>query len=371
MKRRHLFQKTALTVGSTASMVACRVASQPAPVASDTHRQPTFRWRMATSFPKSLDLIFGAVEFFCQRVNAMTDGRFVITPYEAGELVAPLDILDAVRDQTVDCGFTVSSYFIGKNQALAFSTGLPFGLSASQQNAWLYYGGGLEAIQSIYRDLGVVSFPCGNSGAQMGGWFRREMSTVADFKGLKIRIIGLGAEVLRRLGAEPQVLPANEIFEALVQDKIEAVEFIGPYDDEKLGLNKAASYYYYPGWWEPGATNEVLFNMSQWEQLPQEYQEILQITAAETNLRLLAHYNAANGEALDRFIAGGTQLKSYNTEFLQAAYKTAFELYEELAAQDAVYRKIYEQWKTFRKQVYQWNRINELSFVNFSISAES
>jgi TRAP-type mannitol/chloroaromatic compound transport system substrate-binding protein len=320
---------------------------------------------MATSWPKALG-IFGGAETFSKRVQEMSNGRFIITPFVAGELVPGLQVLDAVQAGTVECGHTASYYYIGKNAALAFATSVPFGLTAQQQNAWLYHGGGLEAMQKLYADFNVINFPAGNSGAQMGGWFKREIKSVADLNGLKMRIPGLGGQVMSRLGVNVQVLPGGEIYLALDRGAIDAAEWVGPYDDEKLGLNKAAKFYYYPGWWEPGPTWEVLVNRAAWDKLPKEYQEILKSAATDANMDNLAQYNALNGAALERLVKGGTRLTPYTKEIMQAAQKATTDLLSENAAKDATFKQIYQQWNAFRAQVYRWNEINELSFTSFT-----
>ncbi|NEQ70661.1 MAG: ABC transporter substrate-binding protein, partial [Symploca sp. SIO2D2] len=250
MKRRKFLNHTALGAATTAALVGCSGSSNTQ--TASTTDLPTLRWKMATSWPQSLDTIFGGAETVCQRVSDMTGGRFTIKPFAAGEIVPGTQVLDAVQAGTVECGHTASYYYIGKNPALAFATSIPFGLNAQQQNAWLYHGGGLEAIQKIYSDFGIINFPAGNTGAQMGGWFKREIKSLADLQGLKMRIPGLGGKVMDSLGVNVQVLPGNEIFLALDRGAIDAAEWVGPYDDQKLGLNKAANFYYYPGWWEPG-----------------------------------------------------------------------------------------------------------------------
>ncbi|PZD73791.1 Monocarboxylate 2-oxoacid-binding periplasmic protein [Acaryochloris thomasi RCC1774] len=323
------------------------------------------QWRMATSWPGSLDTISGGATRVCDRVSAMTDGRFEIKPFEAGEIVPGPQVLDAVQSGTVQCGHTASYYYIGKNPALGFATSVPFGLTAQQQNAWLYHGGGLKAIQDIYADFGVINFPAGNTGTQMGGWFKRQIQSVADLKGLKMRIPGLGGEVMSRLGVNVQLIPGGEIFLALERGTIDAAEWVGPYDDEKLGLHKAAPYYYYPGWWEPGATLDVLVNRSDWDKLPTEYQEVFKTAAYEANINMLAQYDALNREALGRLTAGGTKLARYSDDILKAAQEKAFELYAENAAKNSDFRRVYEPWTAFREQVYQWHQVNEISFANF------
>ncbi|ELS04893.1 TRAP-type mannitol/chloroaromatic compound transport system, periplasmic component [Xenococcus sp. PCC 7305] len=363
MKRRQLLSNLAVGTTTATVLAAC---SQPSSNSSVTSGSlPTIKWQMVTSWPKSLDTIFGGAQTVCDRVSAMTGGKFTITPYAAGEIVPGLEVLDAVQNGTVECGHTASYYYVGKNSALAFGTSMPFGLTAQQQNAWLYHGGGLEAMHKIYADFNIINFPAGNTGAQMGGWFKKKVQSLDDLQGLKMRIPGLGGKVMSRLGVNVQVLPGGEIFLALDRGAIDAAEWVGPYDDEKLGLNKAAPYYYYPGWWEPGATLEVQVNKSKWDSLPPEYQEVFKTAAMEANLNMLSQYDALNREALTRLLDNGTELVAYSPNILAAAQKAAFEIYEENAADNASFKEIYQQWDEFRSLISQWNKINELSFANF------
>lgn len=364
MKRRKFIRNSAIALGSTSALAACSQGTNSSSN-TDTSTLPEVRWRMATSWPNSLDTIYGGATTIAERVSAMTNGRFTIEPYAAGEIVPALQVLDTVQAGTVECGHTASYYYIGKNPALAFGTTVPFGLTAQQQNAWLYHGGGLEAMHKLYADFNVINFPAGNTGAQMGGWFNREIQSVSDLNGLKMRIPGLGGKVMSKLGVNVQVIGGGEIFLALERGVIDAAEFVGPYDDEKLGLQNAAPFYYYPGWWEPGATLEVQVNRSAWDRLPQEYQDIFQTAAMEANLNMLAKYDALNGAALQRLVAGGVKLRTYSPEIMQAAQKAAFDLYEENASEDPTFKEVYEQWKQFREQVSQWNQVNELSFARF------
>jgi TRAP-type mannitol/chloroaromatic compound transport system substrate-binding protein len=364
MKRRKLVNHVALGAASAAALAACGPTATNQ--SSLTNDLPRVRWKMATSWPKSLDTIFGGAQTICDRVAAMTGGRFTIAPYAAGEIVPGLQVLDAVQAGTVECGHSASYYYIGKNSALAFGSAVPFGLTAQQQNAWLYHGGGMEAMNRIYADFNVISFPAGNTGVQMGGWFKREINTAGDLNGLKMRIPGLGGQVMTRLGVNVQVLPGGEIYLALERGAIDAAEFVGPYDDEKLGLHTAAQYYYYPSWWEPGTTLEVEVNLDAWNKLPKEYQEVFKTAAYEANINMLARYDALNGQALSRLIAGGTQLRPYSQEIMNAAQQASFDLYEENAGADASFKQVYEEWQKFREQIYDWNKINELSFATFT-----
>jgi TRAP-type mannitol/chloroaromatic compound transport system substrate-binding protein len=363
MKRRKMLSCMGIGATTATTLVACNQASDSG-IATDSSL-PRVRWQMVTSWTNSLDIIFGEVQALCDRISTMTGGKFTIEPYAAGEIVPALEVLDAVQKGTVECGHTASYYYVGKNPALAFGTAMPFGLSAQQQNSWLYHGGGLEAMHRLYSDFKVINFPAGNTGAQMGGWYKKEIQSLKDLNGLKMRIPGLGGKVMSRLGVNVQVLGAGEIFLALDRGAIDAAEWVGPYDDQKLGLNKAAPYYYYPGWWEPGATLEIQINQSQWDKLPSEYQAILQTVAMESNLDMLSKYDALNHNSLQNLIANGTKLIPYSQEILQAAQTAALEIYQENARQNASFKQIYQEWEQFRTSVSQWNQINELSFANF------
>jgi TRAP-type mannitol/chloroaromatic compound transport system substrate-binding protein len=354
----------AAAVATTAGVLAsCRIRRADDVKAGSS--LPLVRWRMATSWPHSLDTIFGGAETISRRVREMSSGRFLIQPFAAGELVPGLEVLEAVQNGSVECGHTASYYYLGKNPALAFGTAVPFGLTAQQQNAWLFAGGGLEAIDQLYSDFGVRSFPAGNTGAQMGGWFKRPLEGLASLQGLKMRIPGLGGKVMAALGVNVQVLPGGEIFLALDRGAIDAAEWTGPYDDEKLGLNKAARYYYYPGWWEPGPTLTALVNLQAWSRLPSEYQAMFAAASQEANGLMLSRYDALNATVLQRLIKGGTQLKFYGEPILQAAREATDQILAD-SAKDATFKRVYEQWRTFRQDVFAWNRVNEFSYARFA-----
>ncbi|MBP0028094.1 TRAP transporter substrate-binding protein DctP [Roseofilum sp. Guam] len=365
MKRRNLLHKIALGAASTYSITACQSPNPPQPNPEPTPSQPLIRWRMATSWPKSLDIIFGAAEILCRRVEQMTEGRFTITPYPANEIISPLQILDGVIAGTVECGHSSLLFSFERNPALGLLSGVPFGMNTQQHNAWFYYGGGLEAMEKIYQDFGVNVFPAGNTGLQMGGWFSRQINSINDLKGLKMRIPGLGGKILERLGCEVQVLPGDQIFPALEQGTIDAAEWIGPYDDEKLGLNRIAPYYYYPGWWEPSSVLIALVNRRQWDQLPKTYQEIFRSAALEAYFFTISRYDAANGEALERMMLSGTELRPYSQDILQNAYQVALELYEEYASESDDFARIYQQGKQFQSRIYKWYPINDLTYSDF------
>lgn len=369
MQRRKFVTSAAIATATTAAIGACNGTQSNNAPAVQGNSQPNVKWRLVASWPQSLDTIYGGATDIAARVSAMTGGRFEIETFAAGEVVPALQVLDAVQAGTVECGHTASYYYIGKNPALAFGSTVPFGLNAQQQNAWLYYGGGLDAMHEIYADFNVINFPAGNTGVQMGGWFNREIQALSDLSGLKMRIPGLGGKVMSRLGVTVQVIGGGEIYLALERGAIDAAEFVGPYDDEKLGLYKAAPFYYYPGWWEPGTTLELQVNRSAWDNLPQEYREILMTATRAANLNMLSKYDALNRGALERLVQEGTQLRAYSSEIMQAAQTASFELFEEDASKDETFRKVYEGWNQFRQGVSQWHQVNELSFARFLADA--
>ena len=299
------------------------------------------------------------------RVAAATDGNFQIRVFASGEIVPGLQVLDAVQNGTVECGHTASYYYVGKDPTFAFDTALPFGLNGRQQNAWMYHGGGLELMRELFAEYNVIQFPAGNSGAQMGGWFRREIKSINDLKGLKFRIGGWGGEVFARLGVVPQQIAGGDVYPALEKGTIDAAEWIGPYDDEKLGFYKAAKYYYYPGWWEGGSQLTAYVNLDAWQALPSTYQNIFEAACAEANLSMVARYDAENPQALKRLVAGGALLRSFPREVLDAAYQAAFQLYDETAAANPRFKKVYEGWRKFRADAYLWFRVAENTFDNF------
>ena len=328
--------------------------------------QPSLQWRMASSFPKSLDTLFGAGELFTRRVGEITDNKFQIRFFAAGEIVKGLDVLDAVQNGTVECGHTAPYYYVGKDPAFAFGTNVPFGFNARQQNAWWYQGGGREAMGELFKDYGCVEFNAGNTGAQMGGWYRKEIRTPADLNGLKVRIGGLAGQVLAKLGAVPQQIAGGDIYQALERGTIDAAEWVGPYDDEKLGFNKIAKYYYYPGWWEGGPQLSAVINLKKFAELPKSYQAAIEAAAAEANLFMLARYDAKNPDALRRLVAGGAQLRAFPRAVMEACEKAAFDLYDELGAKSKHWARIYPGWKKFRDDQYLWFRVAEFAYDSYS-----
>jgi TRAP-type mannitol/chloroaromatic compound transport system substrate-binding protein len=323
---------------------------------------------MAASWPKSLDTLFGGAELIGKRVAAATGGKFTIKTFAAGEIVGGLQVLDAVQNGTVECGHTAPYYYVGKDPSFAFGTAIPFGLNQRQFDAWWFFGGGEQAFNEFLKGYNITGILCGNTGAQMGGWFRKEIKTVDDLKGLKFRIGGLGGAVLTKLGVVPQQIAGGDIYPALEKGTIDAAEWVGPYDDEKLGFYKVAKYYYYPGWWEGQTQASVYINLEQWNKLPKNYQAIMTAACAEAYAWTLGKYDTDNVAALRRLVAGGAQLRPFSKEILDAAYKAAQEFYAETSAKNPKWKAIYDPWKKFLEDELQWFQVAEQQFDNYMLS---
>ena len=349
-------------LGKAAASVAAGVVAAPAIAQS----QPSIQWRMAASWPKSLDTIFGGAELVARRVAEITDGKFQIRTFAAGEIVPATQVLDAVQAGTVEMGHTASYYYFGKDPAFALATSVPFGPNTRQNNAWWHFGGGAEAMAPLFKDYGCIAMPAGNTGCQMGGWFRKEINSVEDMKGLKFRIGGMAGLVMAKLGAVPQMIAGPDIYPALEKGTIDSAEWVGPYDDEKLGFNKVAKFYYYPGWWEGGAIIMGLINEKKWLELPKAYQAALTAACGEVNAWMPAKYDAQNPAALRRLVSGGTKLRPFPKAVMEASEKAAFELYGELGAKSAHWKRIYPGWKKFRDEQFLWFRVAEATYDNYS-----
>ena len=355
MQRRAFLKKSALS--AAAGAVAAPAIAQSL---------PKLQWRFAASWPKSLDVGFGAAELIAKRVGELTEGRFQNRVFASGEIVPALQVLDAVQAGTVEMGHTALYYYFGKDPAFAFGTSTPFGMTTRQNQAWWYFGGGAEALAPLLSEYGCIGIPSGNTGCQMGGWFRREIDSVADLKGLKMRIGGMAGLVLAKLGAVPQMIAASDIYPALEKGTIDAAEWVGPYDDEKLGFDKVVKYYYYPGWWEGNAMIITLINESRWKELPKVYQIALTAACAEANLWTQSKYDALNPIALRRLVAGGTKLRPFPKQVLEACETATYEVYGELMAKSAHWKRIYPAWKKFRDEQFLWFRVAEGSYENYT-----
>jgi TRAP-type mannitol/chloroaromatic compound transport system substrate-binding protein len=360
MKRRQ-FLKVA-SAGAAASAVAMPAIAQSA---------PEVKWRLTSSFPKSLDTIYGASEVFAKAVAEATDNKFQIQVFAAGEIVPGLQAADAVTNGTVEMCHTASYYYIGKDPTFAFGTAVPFGLNARQQNAWFYHGGGIDLMNQFYAKYKIVAFPAGNTNCQMGGWFRKEIKTVADLQGVKMRIGGFAGQVLQKLGVVPQQIAGGDIYPSLEKGTIDAAEWVGPYDDQKLGFNKVAPFYYYPGWWEGGAALHNMINADAWAKLPKAYQSIVQSASALANIDMAAKYDARNPAALKQLVAAGTQLRPFPQEVLEACLKASKEVYAETAAKNPDFKKVHDSMMPFRNDEYLWFQIAEYAFDTFMIRARA
>lgn len=350
-----------LTKGGAAA-VAAGAASLSAPAIAQSD---VIRWRCASSFPKSVEVLFGTAELIARRVGQITGGKFQISVHAAGEIVPPLQVLDAVEKGTIECNQTAPYYYIGKDPAWAIGTCVPFGFNSRQYNAWWMHGGGEKLFNDFTREVGVVNLLAGNTGSQMGGWFKREIKDVADLKGLKFRTGGMGGQVLAKLGVVTQQLPAGEIYSALEKGTIDAAEFTVPADDEKLGLNKVARYYYYPGWNEGCAALGFQVNLKAYNALPEAYRYALHAATAEANSWMQARYDALNPAALKRLVQGGAVLRPFPQSVLEACFKANQELMAEAAAKSAAFKRMYEHMLAFQRDQVAWFRVAEDSFDSF------
>ena len=360
MKRRKFLQVAGAGLATTA--VAAPAIAQS---------MPELKWRLTSSFPKSLDTLYGANEVFAKAVAEATDNKFQIQIFAAGEIVPGLQALDAVSNATVEMCQTASYYYFGKDPTFTFGTALPFGLNQRMMDAWMFHGGGLDLLNAFYKKFNVYAFPAGNTGAQMGGWFRKEIKTVDDMKGLKMRIGGFSGRIMAKLGVVPQQLAGGDIYPALEKGTLDACEWVGPYDDEKLGFYKVAPYYYYPGWWEGGPMLHNMTNINKWNELPKAYQSLIQSASHVANTWMQAKYDAQNPAALKRLVAAGAKLAPFSQPIMDASWKAANEVFAETAAGNADFKKVYDNFVAFRNDQYLWWQVAEYSFDTFMIRARS
>jgi TRAP-type mannitol/chloroaromatic compound transport system substrate-binding protein len=356
MKRREFL--LAGGAGLASSAVAMPAIAQSA---------PEITWRCTSSFPKSLDTTYGGAEVFSRQVADLTDNRFKINVFAAGEIVPGLQAFDAASNGTVEMAHSVSYYYVGKDPTFAIAASVPFGLNARQQHAWLYQGGGIEAFNEFYKKYHIYALPLGNTGTQMGGWFRKEIKTPADLKGLKMRIGGIAGQVLQKLGVVPQQLAGADIYPSLEKGTIDAAEWIGPYDDEKLGFHKVAPYYYYPGWWEGGPSLHGFINLAKWNELPKSYQAAITNAANYANTWMQARYDAQNPAALKRLVANGALLRPFSFEIMEACLKATNELWAEISAKNPEFKKMIENMTAFRNDQYLWWQVAEYTYDSFMI----
>ena len=354
MKRRDFVKITGLAVAA-ATIAAPAIAQS----------MPDLKWRMTASWPKSLDTLYGGAEIMAKAVAEVTDNKFQIQTFAAGEIVPGLQVLDAVQNGTVEMGHTASYYYFGKDPTFTFGTSLPFGPNMRLNQAWYMNGGGREVLNEFYKNYNVISLLAGNTGCQMGGWFRKEIKTVADLSGLKFRIGGFAGRVLQKLGVVPQQLAGGDIYPALEKGTIDGAEWVGPYDDEKLGFYKIAPHYYYPGWWEGGPITMAMVNLDKWNSLPKQYQSVLEQAGHFASNWIMSKYDERNPPALKKLIANGTKLHAFPPEVMQASYKAAMELYAEISLTNANFKKVYKSLTDFSNDGYQWFQVAELGFDAF------
>ena len=360
MDRRKFIRSAGVASAATATLAAPAIAQS----------MPELKWRITSSFPKALDTIFGAAETFSKYVAEASDNKFQVQVFAANEIVPGLEAANAVSAGTVEMCHTASYYYWGKDPTFAFGTAIPFGLNSRQQNAWMYYGGGLDLMNEFYATKSLIAFPCGNTGAQMGGWFRKEIKSVADMQGLKMRIGGFGGKIISKIGVVPQQIAGGEIYQALEKGTIDAAEWVGPYDDEKLGFYKVAPYYYYPGWWEGGAMLHTMINSAKWAELTPTYQAILKIACQAANSDMQAKYDAVNPGGLKKLAAGGAKFAPYPQDVLEACFKAANETYAEINATNAAFKKTYDAMVAFRADAYLWAQFSEYTFDTFMMGQQ-
>ncbi|MCW5689822.1 MAG: TRAP transporter substrate-binding protein [Pseudolabrys sp.] len=358
MKRREFLGAAGLGVAATA--VAAPAIAQTS---------PDLKWRLTSSFPKSLDTLYGAAEVFAKAVAEATDNKFQIQTFAAGEIVPGLQAADAVQNGTVEMAHTASYYYVGKDPTFSLYTAQPFGLNTRMQAAWMAFGGGEDIANDFFKKYNFLAIPCGNTTCQMGGWFRKEIKTVDDLHGLKFRIAGYAGQIFSKLGVVPQQLAGGDIYPALEKGTIDAAEWVGPYDDEKLGFYKVAKYYYYPGWWEGGAMLHNFINLDKWASLPKNYQQIVRTASALANDWMIAKYDSANPGAIKRLVGNGAQLRPFPAEVMAACYKATMQTYQETSGSNAAFKKTVDSMLAFRGDEYQWWQVAELGFDAFMVRA--
>ena len=356
-------RRSFITKAGLAGAGAAAATTLAAPAIAQSN--PKVTWRLTSSFPKGLDTIYGGAETFSKYLSEATDGNFSVQVFAAGELVPGLQAADAAAAGTVEACHTVSYYYWGKNPTWALGAAVPFALNARGMNAWHYHGGGIDLMNEFYATQGLVGFPGGNTGVQMGGWFRKEINTVADLQGLKMRIGGFAGKIVERLGVIPQQLPGGEIYQALEKGTIDAAEWVGPYDDEKLGFQKVAPFYYYPGWWEGGPTVHLMFNKAKFEELSPAYKSLLRTAAQAADANMLQKYDFLNPTAVKKLVANGAQLRPFTPEVLQACFDASNSTYAEIEATNAPFKKIWDSIKAFRKEHYLWAQVAEYNYDTF------
>jgi TRAP-type mannitol/chloroaromatic compound transport system substrate-binding protein len=356
-------RKFLAAIGAGTAAAAAATIARPAIAQS----MPELKWRLTASWPKSLDTLYGACETFSKYVSEATDGKFQVQLFAGGEIVPALQALDAVQNGTVEMAHSAQYYYIGKDPTWALFCATPFGLNTRMQNAWYYEGDGQKLIDEFGAKFNTKCLLMGNTGAQMGGWFKKEINTVDDLKGLKMRIGGWAGKTLGKLGVVAQQIAGGDIYPALEKGTIDATEWVGPYDDEKLGFYKVVKYYYYPGWWEGGTANHLLINLPKWNELPKSYKAIVGAAAGLANIEETARYDARNPQALKRLVANGVQLRPFSTAIMEACLKASNEVNAETSAVNPSYKTVWDSIAAFRRDEYLWWQVAEYGYDSFMI----
>ncbi len=362
-------RRSFLTKAGLAGAGAATATALAAPALAQA--QPKVNWRLTSSFPKALDTIYGGAETLSKYLSEATDGNFQLQVFPAGELVGGLQAADEVTAGNIEACHTVGYYYWGKDPTWALGSAVPFSLSARGMNAWHYHGGGIELYNEFLAKHNIIGFPGGNTGTQMGGWFRKEINTLDDLKGLKFRVGGFAGKVLERLGVVPQQLAGGDLYPALERGTIDGAEWVGPYDDEKLGFVKVAPYYYYPGWWEGGPTVHFMFNKAAYEGLPPAYQALLRTASQACDLDMLAKYDYKNPTAIKQLVGQGAILRPFSPEVLEASFNAANEVYAEMEASNADFKKVWDSLKAFRSEHYTWAQIAEYNYDVFMMTKQN
>jgi TRAP-type mannitol/chloroaromatic compound transport system substrate-binding protein len=360
MKRRQFLQAAGLGLAATA-------VAKPAVAQSS----PAVKWRLTASWPKSIDIAYGTCETVAKMVAEATDNQFQIQLFAAGEIVPALQAMDAVSTGSVEACHTASYYYFGKDPTFALFCAVPFGLNQRQMLAWFNDGDGMKLMNEFGKKFGIHSILCGGTGCQMGGWFRKEIKEVADINGLKFRIGGFAAKTIQKLGGVPQQIAGGDIYPALERGAIDAAEWVGPYDDEKLGFSKVAKYYYYPGWWEGGESNHLMVNLEKWNELPKRYQSILTSAAGHATVEAIGRYDARNPASLRKLMASGTELRAFSQPIMEASLKASNEVNAETAAANADFKRTLASMQAFRNEEYFWWQIAEYSYDTFMIRSRT
>ena len=357
--------KTVTLITLALLLAACGGKQETAASGADTAVQPqqVIKWKMVTTWPKNYPGLGTGANYMAEAITRMSGGRLEVKVYGANELVGALEVFDAVSRGTAEMGHGAAYYWKGKVPAAQFFTAVPFGMNAQEMAGWLYYGGGMKLWEEVYAPFGLIPLAAGNTGTQMGGWFNKEINSIDDLQGLKMRIPGLGGEVFTRAGGISVLVPGGEIFPSMQTGALDATEWVGPYNDLAFGFHKVAKYYYYPGWQEPGPILEAIVNKQAFDALPADLQAIVREAAKATNMDMLAHYTAENNKALKTLVEQhGVQVRKFPDEVIHRLHEISKEVLAEEAAKDPVTQKVYDAFNTFNRQVVNWHKISEQAY---------